>query len=630
MYNMSNISFSLIPYGAIEKGKELLITLWIPNVYGFAENVQVLFHRQYEPVYQEICLKYVETLDEVSSFQAKFSLNRVGINYFHFSMLLNQKSVEIHYDWATKKPCFTSQNGAEFSITVYEQGFDCPEWAKEAVMYHIFVDRFRKGKNTIILPMPNRVVHQDWNEYPIWFSEDGEVKNNDFFGGNLKGIKESIHYLKKMGITILYLSPIARSQSNHRYDTGDYEEIDPYAGTEQELKELCKTAHQNGMKVILDAVFNHTGNDSKYFNEYHHYQTLGAFDGPSSPYYEWYRKNGTSFEYWWGFRNLPVCDGTNLSWQQYIYGKGGVIDKWFSWGIDGIRIDVADELTEEFLENIHTAVICNQSDGFIIGEVWENAITKQKYGKERSYLLGKTLHTVMNYPFTDGILKYVRFGDAPYLKQVVNEILTAYPKSAYHSMTNALSTHDIPRALTTLAGEGIFHNRYEWTWDIGDKLNQDWKWRFEHDQLSREAYRTGKKLLKLAVLIQFFLPGTACIFYGDEVGMQGYKDNGNRKTYPWTKRDKDLLRFYRKIGTLKAKLTFLKNADCHIIYGDEQKFVFERTDQSQTLIVAINRTKKQVTLQPEWTQYAQVLYSNHYTNGELGPYGEVVLLKNCT
>ena len=175
MYNMSNISFSLIPYGATEKGKELLITLWIPNVYGFAENVQVLFHRQYEPVYQEICLKYVETLDEVSSFQAKFSLNRVGINYFHFSMLLNKKNVEIHYDWATKKPCFTSQNGAEFSITVYEQGFDCPEWAKEAVMYHIFVDRYRKGKNTTILPMQNRVIHQNWNEYPIWFSENGEV-----------------------------------------------------------------------------------------------------------------------------------------------------------------------------------------------------------------------------------------------------------------------------------------------------------------------------------------------------------------------------------------------------------------------------------------------------------------------
>ena len=177
------------------------------------------------------------------------------------------------------------------------------------------------------------------------------------------------------------------SQSNHRYDIADYEKVDPYLGSNEDLKDLCVKAHKNGIKIILDGVFNHTGNDSKYFNEYGNYNSVGAYQSKNSEYYDWYRKNENGdFEYWWGFNNLPECDCYNQGWQNFIYGKNGIIDKWFKSGIDGLRLDVADELTDNFIENIRIAVKRNKKDGFIIGEVWENAISKEKDGIQRNKL----------------------------------------------------------------------------------------------------------------------------------------------------------------------------------------------------------------------------------------------------
>ena len=421
--------------------------------------------------------------------------------------------------------------------------------------------------------------------------------------GNLKGIQEKLDYLNELGVEIIYLNPICMSQSNHRYDTADYESVDVYLGVNDDLKELCDEAHKRGMAIVIDGVFNHTRNHSYYFNEFGTYDTVGAFQGEQSPYYSWFKKNARGgFEYWWGFKNLPVCDGESQGWQNYIYGEGGVIDKWFSLGIDGVRLDVADELTDEFIENIRIAVKRNKSDGFIIGEVWDNAITKEGYGKQRTYHLGKGLDSVMNYPFTNAILKYVRFGKYKFFKETVNEILTQYPDEALFSLMNSLSTHDITRAMTTLVSDGIQKNEYNWIWDVPYSR----EWQVSHSKLDVEKYEKAKKMMKVATAIQYFLPGNPCIYYGDEAGMYGYRDPFNRMCFPWESIDEELHEFFVELGKVRKNLDFIAKAKTRIVEANEKILVFERYQEENSVLIAVSRS----------TESCKINVPEAYANGK--------------
>ena len=226
--------------------------------------------------------------------------------------------------------------------------------------------------------------------------------------------------------------------------------------------------------------------------------------------------------------------------------------------------------TDEFIENIRIAVKRNKKDGFIIGEVWENAITKEKDGNQRKYLLGTGLDTVMNYPFANAILKYVRFGNSKYLVETINEISSQYPNDAKNSLMNSLSTHDITRAITTLSADGIQNNKYNWVWDV--PYSRDWQ--FEHDKIDKENYEKAKKMMKVATTIQYFMPGNPCIYYGDEIGMYGYKDPFNRKCFEWDKIDEDMHKFFVQIGKLRKQNKFLSDAEIKIIQADENLFMF--------------------------------------------------------
>lgn len=611
------------PKGAIRNGEEVKVELRISNKVGFVDNVLMLFNVQNSTIYKKVSLHYTKTVDEYSFFEATYSLERIGLHYYNFSLTINGKNKFIRRNPTTKEPCITENNMEYWEQTVYHNSFNTPDWSK-GVMYHIFVDRFRRDKSVVLPEMKNRTIHSNWYEMPDWkLNEKGEITNTDFFAGNLRGITNSLKYIKKLGVSILYLSPVMQSQSNHRYDTADYEKVDPYLGSNEDLKRLCDKAHSLGMKVILDAVFNHTGNDSKYFNQFHNFDTAGAFESQQSPYYNWYRRNGNSFEYWWNFKNLPVCNGDNPDYQNYIYGEGGIIDQWFQLGIDGVRLDVADELTENFIFNIRKAIKRNNPEGFVLGEVWENAITKEKYGIQRTYLLGEELDTVMDYPLTDAILKYVRFGDYQYFKETVEKILQLYPKPAINSMTNSLSTHDITRAITTLVGDGIYHNRYQWTWDIGGLSRQ---WQFEHDELSKEKYKVGKLMFKLATIMQYTMPGIPCIFYGDEVGVCGYKDPFNRKPYPHAKRDKELLKFFRRIGKVRNKLEFLKEAEYELLQQNENFIIYKRYNKEQEIVVIVKRTDGLFVIPKEYSEYNPI-FSLNYQNYIIKGKGAVILHK---
>ena len=601
-------------------------SLKISDEFGIISDAKLIIYKFHTPRKIEISLKEVKESKSINSkvfLSDNVSFSESGLYFFCVSIIVNNKEIYIKADkeW---NPVITTEDLPYYSFVITKTKFEVPNWAKGAQMMQIIIDRFCRDTSFSIFKMERRSVHENWNELPIWQpNAEGIITNTDFFAGNIRGLISKLDYIKSLNIDIIYLTPILQSQSNHRYDTADYEKIDVYAGEISEMKELCDKAHKLGIRIILDTVINHTGNDSRYFNEYGTYMELGAYQSKESKYYNWYKKiNEHAFMYWWNFKNLPECDTNSLEWQIYLFAKGGIIDKWFSWGIDGLRIDVADELSDNFLEKLKIAVNRNKKDAYIIGEVWENAITKKKEGKVREYLHGKSLSSVMNYPFTDAILKYIRFGDSNYFKHVFEEISMQYPKQAMLSAMNSLSTHDITRAITTLVGDAIEYNKYEWTWDIG---NKDRKWQFEHDILKPKQYEQGKKMFKIATVIQFFLPGNPCIFYGDEVGLHGYKDPFNRKPYPWGKEDKELLSFFIELSNARSKLQNLRKSGCRILEIDEKILILERSYKKSRILVAINRSQEYVEFKEDLSGFNIRFSIGSSTNKRLSPYGAIIL-----
>ena len=608
--------------------EKYVINLKISEDYGFIDEAKIIINQQNGSNEREINMEYSSSEDKYSIFSCIVPFKRVGLYYFCISLKINNDVICIKNDTKNKCACITNEDKPYWTVTVYEDDFEIPDWAKGKIMYQIFPDRFCKSDNYIPIPLEGRIT-RNWGDMPEWdLDNNGKIHNNDFFMGNIQGIIEKLDYIKDLGVEIIYLNPIFLSRSNHRYDTADYEKIDPYLGTNEDFKNLCKKAHEKGIRIILDGVLNHTGNDSKYFNEFKKYDTVGAIEGIKSPFYNWYKKNEKgNFEYWWGFKNLPVCDGNNEEWQEFVYGENGLIDKWFAFGIDGLRLDVSDELTDEFIENIRKAVKRNKKDGFIIGEVWENAITKESYGKQRRYLLGKGLDSVMNYPFTNAILKYVRFGNYETFTETIQEILTQYPEEVISSLMNSLSTHDITRAMTTLVGDGIQEQNDYWVWDV--PYTRDWQ--FSKDVLSKEKYAKAKKLLRIATVIQYFLPGNPCIYYGDEAGLYGYRDPFNRKCFPWDNIDQELHDFYVELGQVRKELTFLAEAEFKILEINEDICTFERKyyDSSKEkiirVLISVNRTDKNMELNiPKDYENSRIIYAQNAKENEVFEYGILI------
>lgn len=611
------------PRRAIKSGTEVEFSIWVPDCWGFVSKATLLACKHGDLEQKGYKMNYIQKEDEqISKFTVRVSFEDVGIHYFYFEIFLNGQKTIVKYDYQLEQP--TTNDGDLWKVTVYDRQFETPDWAKGKLIYHVFTDRFFKSEKYITPAMPGR-TQLYWGEMPTWKpNADGEIKNEEFFMGNLLGIQEKLDYLIELGVEILYLSPICMSQSNHRYDTANYKKVDPYLGNEDSMKNLCKEAHKRGMKVILDAVFNHTGNDSVYFNEYAHYKELGAYQSKDSKYYDMFAKTQDGkFRYWWGFKNLPECDGTNKKWIEFICGKRGVIDVWFSWEIDGLRLDVADELTDEFIEEIRIAVHRNKKDGFIVGEVWDHAIEKEIYGKKRQYLLGKGLDSVMNYPFSNAIIKYIRFGDAKCFKGTISAILDEYPECAISTLMTSLSTHDIARAMTTSAGDGINNIAYQWVWNVSEGR----QWQYLHDSLG-ENYDIARKRFKLETIIQYFLPGNPCIFYGDEAGLCGYNDPFNRKCYPWGKEDNDLIAFFKLLGKVKKSVTEIYKLDLNIIYITNEVLIFERVSNIKSVLIAVNRTDKQIPIQIpiKYKEKGKMIFDIGGTFENLNSYGAIIIM----
>ena len=471
-----------------------------------------------------------------------------------------------------KGAAFAQGEPVSWQLTAYDPDYTTPGWICGGCFYHIFVDRFNKAGSRPV--RPGAVFREDWGGTPCYLPDgNGVVRNNDFFGGDLDGVIEKLPYLAELGVTCIYLSPIFEAASNHKYDTSDYMKIDPSFGDEETFACLCAKARELGMRVICDGVFNHTGDDSVYFDKYGHYGGNGAYSSESSPYFNWYSftKWPDEYESWWGIKTLPQVREEDAGYRRFILGKDGVLEKWMSLGASGWRLDVADELPESFLRELRQTVKGKDPQALIIGEVWEDASNKVAYGFRRHYFQGAELDSVMNYPFKNAIIGYMLTGRAEDIGEAVETICENYPKPALDCLMNSLGTHDTPRILTVLSGKE-YASREE-------RANA---------RLTPEEREQAREKLFLAAALQCTLPGVPCIYYGDEAGMEGYEDPFNRRCYPWGAEDGAIRDWYAALLGLRRACPALAGGEYRTITAADGFFAFRRLLGSERVYTAVN------------------------------------------
>lgn len=456
---------------------------------------------------------------------------------------------------------------SSFQLTVYKPGFKTPGFMHGANIYQIFPDRFFRAPTKAVDDRSDRHIHESWDEDLLTDSDprSGDHMALDFFGGTLNGIRKKLPYLHKLGVTVLYLNPIFRARSNHRYDTGDYKQIDPLLGTEKEFRDLCAAAEDFGIHVMLDGVFSHTGEDSRYFNHFGHYDTVGAYQGPESPYYAWYtfRHFPDDYACWWNIPSLPECRKDNRDYQHFMFqDQEGVVPYWIHQGAVGWRLDVADELSMDFIRKLRVAAKRAKRDAVVLGEVWEDASNKVAYGQMRCYCTGDTLDSVMNYPLREAILAFVMGrSSARELARLVRRQEEVYPAQFRYALMNLIGSHDRARVLNVLCGRE------------GKELP---KAEQQALRLTPEEYALAVERFKRCVDILCALPGCPTIYYGDEVGLTGCPDPFCRRPFPWGREDKALQQYVAAKLNARKQSHVLKFGYCDISAPDDDTIRIHR------------------------------------------------------
>ncbi len=567
------------PFGALKCGQMGYFTIYVPKHYLCEKPVMqietpngkpcaILGTRLYE------LGNNIDFEDKNDVFCFNFTPDIPGVYYYYFDLYKDFNHI---YKKENGNAVITKHSGDKWQLTVYEKDFTTPKTMHGAIMYQIFPDRFYGVDVDENMPFSDRIYRKNKHGEPyFWPNENGGHLNLDYFGGNFKGIMQKLPYIKSLGVDYIYLNPIFEAHSNHRYNTANYLKADPLLGTNEEFALLCKQAKNLGIGIILDGVFSHTGSDSIYFNKEGRYGEGGAFHDKNSPYRAWYdfsEKYDCGYRSWWGFETLPEVKEHETSYRDFICGKNGVINYWLKLGAQGFRLDVADELPDDFIEEIRLAVKNCGEDKVLIGEVWEDATNKVSYGQKRTYLLGKGLDCTMNYPFKDAVLAFCKGEDAKITARKIMEICENYPPPALNCAMNFLSTHDTIRAITALCGQNMQnHDRY---WQSGRLLNH-------------EEYEKGIALLRIAFAFIYTLPGVPCVYYGDEIAMQGYKDPFNRAYFNWENSETRVLETLKILAKIRKQNSAFQNGSLIFIRKEKHVLCYARKNSENTVAIGIN------------------------------------------
>ena len=549
------------PFGCLKPREDCALHIHIPCSVKTSA-VSLVVNREDGTLFREEALSYQQTEGLYDIWQVSFRINEPGLYFYYFRITGHTGTFRLF-----KQGCHTNmEDGDLWQVSCIPENFTTPDWAKGACYYQIFPDRFcAAGKPDLTGKLEPYTLHEDWNEEVVWQpDEQGRVLNNDFYGGNFRGIAQKMDYIASMGITVLYLNPIGKSFSSHRYDTGDYKTPDPMLGTLEDFRAMCDATHSRGIRVILDGVYSHTGDNSLYFDKYGTFGGNGAYTCPDSPYRSWY----TFYEYphsyhaWWNFDTLPTLNKDDPAVQDYIiHNQDSVVAYWLQQGADGFRLDVVDELPDHFVSALKNRIRQLRPDSLLMGEVWEDASNKIAYGLRRRYFVDGELDSVMNYPYRTAILRFLRGeDDGSGFADAVMTVAENYPKQVMDCCLNLLGSHDTPRILTALV-------------DDFDGSREEQAAR----SLSSTQLALAKKRLMAASFLQYMLPGCPCIYYGDEAGMEGAKDPFNRRTYPWGHEDQGLLVHYKALGQLRKELPALRTGSISFFHAGHHRIGFRRT-----------------------------------------------------
>ena len=550
------------PFGAVKAGQPVTFNLTVPEDLGYVDPHLVLTKDREDPVHYR--MEFTGQTPKVNHFALTVTPTTSGLYFYHFDLYTDFRRI---YRTPGGEGVLSWTDGQDWQLTVYEPDFKTPDWLKNGTMYQIFPDRFCEGKPDKAMPFADRIYRADKTGEPyFWPTEQSEgYLNMDYYGGDFAGIQQKLPYLRDLGVTCIYLNPIFRARSNHRYDTGDYTQVDPLCGTNTEFTELCEAAKKVGIRVMLDGVFSHTGEDSVYFNHFGHYPTLGAYQGQSSPYYDWYTFNHYPEDYkaWWGILSLPELRKDNPEYQKFMFQPHeGVVPRWIEAGSCGWRLDVADELPVDFLRKLRAAAKAADPEAVVLGEVWEDASNKVAYGETRCYCTGDTLDSVMNYPVREAILNFVMGKtSASTFVRLIHHQEEVYPAQFRYALMNLVGSHDRCRALNILAGRECQEL---------SKADQ------QHVHLNVEEYELAVRRYKLCIDLLCALPGCATVYYGDEVGLTGCHDPWNRRAFPWGREDKSLQKYVANKLRHRQESDLLRLGYCDIEAPDDDTLLITR------------------------------------------------------
>lgn len=553
-YNAWQLEFKR-PFGALQAGNNVQFSVKVDcqSVTQVAVGVTKL---------DENTVFYPLTQDEnePGRYTGEIKITTSGLYHYYFRVRReNDTALYLgHLHGGTGKETTDISKVEPFQLTCYDRQVPRPEWYRNAVFYQIFPDRFANGNphGEIDGKKPNTFLYATTADRPMYiYDENHKIARWDFYGGNLRGIIAKLPYLKRLGVTALYLNPIFEASSNHRYDTNDYLKIDPMLGTEEDFKTLITMLHENDMHLILDGVFNHVGKNSCYFNAGHLYgEQTGAANDKNSSYYEWFnfKHYPDQYDCWWGVDDLPTVNKDNPSYQQFIYGeRGSVLTKWNDLGIDGWRLDVADELPDDFLRAIRRN-LDRYDDRILIGEVWEDASNKISYGHRRPYVSGDNLYGTMNYPLRQWVINFLQgHGELVKVGEDLLTLVENYPRNFLLDCLNNLGTHDTERILTV--------------------LNQ------------------SVPMVKIAFALLFNLPGIPCVYYGDEAGVEGGKDPDNRRYFPWGRENTELQKTVHYWSDIRQECEALKEGQTGVMVAGNEVLGLIRYTSDRATLLLVNR-----------------------------------------
>ena len=562
--------------GTFSVGDKVSINVYLPRILG-TTNATLIVTADSDSVSRSITGLWSGIELDLDIYSFSLNESSLGVGLYFFTVRVECIGKDLYALPSYDEVRFTENAPREgFQITVSDfKGPDNP-YHLGGVIYQIFVDRFNSSKK--YTPKNGAVLAKDWDIIPEFPSYPGApMKNNTFYGGDLSGITEKLPYIASLGVNIIYLSPIFEAKSNHKYDTADYMSVDSMFGGEKALKTLICEAKKLGIKIILDGVFNHTGDDSIYFNRYGTYDSLGAYQSTQSPYYHWYefKNHPSSYTAWWGIEILPRINPDIPACRDFFTGKGGVIEKYAKMGIGGFRLDVVDELSDDFTCDIKRVLLKNNPEALLYGEVWEDPSNKIAYGKRKRYYQGDELDGAMNYPLRRGIIDYLKSERTDTLRYALTTVLNNAPERIRNTMMNILGSHDTERILTVLGGESSY-----------DKSNEY----LSKARMSSAEREVGITLVKTAYTILATLPGLPTIFYGDEAGLEGYSDPFNRMPYPWESENIELIEHYKALGRIRSSHRAYRNGDFTLHRLDDEILVFSRGSKEASYITIVNNS----------------------------------------